>query len=688
METTPQPESLALTLYRPQDYELVMKDAPDLAVSDVVVTNPPEWILQLHAQMQDSYNAIRTLATQVDVTHRENQEVRESYNALCAVYNTIAQMYSVGIEVSAAQIVSFRHQVEQSSQAFSQQVWGTIAKFADDNTARQAAIDKLAQVAQEQHLALESLRTDFSTYKKTQDEIAGWATTRDPQINELLTREYVNPAQLDQASRKQLSDLQAYTEAALAEFTKRLAANQPIDVQSVLESIGRQAASKPNSRRSTQTGIIPGTYPLPVYSSSEARMRNQLSTRALRTSQVRRTAANAQVQFDSARAGPLVSGGNGRGNPPPPPNDPSGDPDDSDDEGNGPPPGPPRGPPPPRTPHTEPTPPTTPEDRLVRALERLVRPAPATINPVHLNKPTAYDGEDLSKFRPWYLKSFPEDYHRINWIGSLLTVRQIGLVDLWASYELALKERFKDPSERHRNSKKMSELKYHGDVAQYLTEMLDLNESVQWSGTTFQNHIAKTLPDEITKLVYSRQGGLPDSDEEFIDAIQEAGQIYENMLTNPGISGKGKPDSTTEQSKSGHQPRGKDDRSKPGQNQSSKKQDRQTSSNRPDSKDKRWASNKEALQGIDQADIDQRKKDKCPCWRCGRDNHGTLSCFAKKDVNGKELPAAPGKVASAKRKSSDDTTPAPTPAKKAKIDSILTEPPFQRITEEDSDSDF
>jgi len=66
-----------------------------------------------------------------------------------------------------------------------------------------------------------------------------------------------------------------------------------------------------------------------------------------------------------------------------------------------------------------------------------------------------------------------------------------------------------------------------------------------------KNHIAKVLPDEIVKLVYSRHGGLPGTDEEFLSAVQEAGLIYENMLSNPGLGSVGKdaPGSTSERSK-------------------------------------------------------------------------------------------------------------------------------------------
>jgi len=55
-------------------------------------------------------------------------------------------------------------------------------------------------------------------------------------------------------------------------------------------------------------------------------------------------------------------------------------------------------------------------------------------------------------------------------------------------------------------------------------------------------------------MVYSCKGYVPKVDSEFIEAIEEAGRIYENMLVNLAILGKGKPGSTPEYSKLG-QPR-------------------------------------------------------------------------------------------------------------------------------------
>ncbi|KAI1439363.1 hypothetical protein F5Y02DRAFT_97479 [Annulohypoxylon stygium] len=702
IRNSPQPDdNNAIIVYNPQDYDVVMSNAPDInQFTDIQIRNPPAYLVELHQRMFDTYHAVQSLASSIDAERLQDQtNIRKQYETMVDVYHTAVVMNRNGLEASADQIAHFKNQVQQASAEFSQQVWGAIARFAETEERRNEAVNKLTEVASYHEKALDALHVDLKAQKDLQSQIVDWAHKKESQIEDLLSREYRDPNHIEEDTRKQINDVRAYTQRVLDEFNAQLAANKVADVNSVLESI------------------------------------------ALLKDQVRRTADAAKVQFEATRVGPFmtpaIGGGGGRIPPrntsaPPDPNpDDSGDDDnDPDDFGRRPYSGNPRPPPPPRGNRDsgagDGPPPGSSDDRLLRALEKLIRPGPVTsvvTNPVHLNKPSTYDGKDLSKFRAWWMKvdaylqtyadSFKEDLPRINWVGSLLTdkaqlwhqqrataiknSKQIigGIiytrVDSWDQYVGALHERFSDPSERHRNAKKMTELKYQGDIDQYLTELLDLNEAVKWSGTTFQNHIAKTLPDDITRLVYSRQGEVPETDDEFVQAIRGAGRIYENMLTNPGISSvKGEPTSTTERSKSGQQDRGRN-RSNPGSDRSSKNtgQSKPPGNSKPDTKDKRWSTNKEALKGIDQADIDQRKKDKKPCWRCGRDNHQTLACFAKKDVNGKELPAAPDKVSAAKRPREEDLKDTP-PQKKAKIDSAMREasrPQFMEINE-DSESDF
>jgi hypothetical protein len=41
--------------------------------------------------------------------------------------------------------------------------------------------------------------------------------------------------------------------------------------------------------------------------------------------------------------------------------------------------------------------------------------------------------------------------------------------------------------------------------------------------------VRSALPEEITKMIYSRVGGIPRDDEEFLVAVKEAGRVVEDM---------------------------------------------------------------------------------------------------------------------------------------------------------------
>lgn len=164
------------------------------------------------------------------------------------------------------------------------------------------------------------------------------------------------------------------------------------------------------------------------------------------------------------------------------------------------------------------------------------------------------------------------------------------------------------------------------------------------------------------------------------------------MMANPGLSrtGKGTSASILERLKS-DKSTNRDNRSTSNPSPSSRRDNqlqKDTSENKAatGTKSKKWASIKEALAGISQGDIDKRKADKAQCWRCGRDNHHTLECFARRDTDGKELPV-PAKTSSLKRKNTED----PQTTKKAKVQAVSApapSPSLPEVMEIESDSDF
>jgi hypothetical protein len=121
--------------------------------------------------------------------------------------------------------------------------------------------------------------------------------------------------------------------------------------------------------------------------------------------------------------------------------------------------------------------------------------------------------------------------------------------------------------------------------------------------------------------------------------------------------------------------RGSDKRGKKGESTRTPKSDRE----------KKFQNNREALAGVPQAEIDQHKVDKASCWRCGRNSHHTLECFAKKTSKGTELAttvAAVSKRTKRQRPSEDseDEDDEPTepvskrPKKVAAVTQTISEP--------------
>jgi hydroxymethylpyrimidine pyrophosphatase-like HAD family hydrolase len=85
------------------------------------------------------------------------------------------------------------------------------------------------------------------------------------------------------------------------------------------------------------------------------------------------------------------------------------------------------------------------------------------------------------------------------------------------------------------------------------------------------------------------------------------------------------------------QKRDEERKSTHGQDNRSKDKRREPNRAPRSDREKKFQSNREALAGVPQAEIDQHKADKASCWRCGRSSHHTLECFAKKTSKGTEL---------------------------------------------------
>lgn len=214
-------------------------------------------------------------------------------------------------------------------------------------------------------------------------------------------------------------------------------------------------------------------------------------------------------------------------------------------------------------------------------------------------------------------------------------------------------KRFADDAQEFKDAVEMMALKYNGDISAYLTRMQELNRTVQWSGVSFQTYIRCNIPVKITELMYARHGKIPKDDKKFLEAVREAGLFYESTRAIKALSKKVQSTMTKHQSASDRQ---EEQLSASSSSNPPSGTNVQGTASTKSTKDQVWRSNKEALQGIAQADIDKRKKANVSCWRCGRNTHGTLNCYAKRDIDKKDLPPPPDKApkaAGVKRKLQD-----------------------------------
>jgi hypothetical protein len=735
MDTSNQPTSLVT--YEPRPFNEVLAGAVIFQQdTSTPISNPPAWLLEIHQHLKDTQANIQHISQAVNQEHRSGlTQLQEQYNALRKAYITAIELHRSGAQATEDQIRAFHDTTTKASQRFAQEVWTALAQYATHQQKRDEAIGHLREETLKQQDELQNLQKKFLQHSQS---LETWASRKDYEVNTLLKKAYVDPATLDQHMKDQLEAIRAYTNEAIQIYVSQQAQHLQPTVESVVEEMGRRASEpaetqqgtrrrslsnrgldREATRRNAQAAHAQFLGAAPPYMSGASggrKLAGQDQRRTLwswtydddhRGKEDNEDNAEGVGAGDSEDEDDAGAGGNGGGGKPPQrrqrqdPSPPSSDDGSSDNDD-----GPENRPRPRRRErHTE----EPLSERLLRhAIKKLSQPTPT----IQVNKPASFSGKDRSKFRAWWLtieayielhfNSFASDQAKINWLGSFLTetaqewhqkrvrsLRSLRIRDTWDQYAEALTERFTDPGQRHRDLKAIKALQYKGDISQYLTRLQDLNLSVQWSGTSLQDHIGQAIPNEILKLVYSRRGVLPDTDEDFFDSILEAGQIYENMQEDPGLSKKGESTSRKEHSK-------RDPRRQPRQRSPSDRAQRSRTPRREHkpadnaNQANHWKNNNEALTGISPKTIEKHKKAKAACWRCGRNNHQTLNCYAKKDLDGKEIPSP--RVSGAKKRAPDDN-PAeePSPPKKAKAATTsalaLPHPRIFEINDDDNDSE-
>jgi hypothetical protein len=74
----------------------------------------------------------------------------------------------------------------------------------------------------------------------------------------------------------------------------------------------------------------------------------------------------------------------------------------------------------------------------------------------------------------------------------------------------------------------MRSLEYQGDIADFVTQMRDLNDRVCATGAAYRSIVKGRIPEEIIRMMYN-QGGIPLEDEELMAQLVAAGRIVEDI---------------------------------------------------------------------------------------------------------------------------------------------------------------
>ena len=230
--------------------------------------------------------------------------------------------------------------------------------------------------------------------------------------------------------------------------------------------------------------------------------------------------------------------------------------------------------------------------------------------------------------------------------------------DTWRQFKAAMEDRFTDHMEMRKDWRKMRQLRYKGDIQEYLSKLLEINGRVGAKGEPLREVITAAMTPEMHRAIYQRYRRLPVDDKELIAAVRDVGIIEEEIALSRAQIQKmkrmGLEDSDDEEEKKKGKKKKKDkkktDKGTKGKEKEPKKRRDKEGKRDPKSSNvpidftalKRvWDTPFQALKGIDQGQIDKFKEAEKDCIRCGYDGHRTVHCYRKKDADGNTLPPAP-----------------------------------------------
>jgi hypothetical protein len=206
-------------------------------------------------------------------------------------------------------------------------------------------------------------------------------------------------------------------------------------------------------------------------------------------------------------------------------------------------------------------------------------------------------------------------------------------------YWQAADAQFKNEHEIAENCRKMRELRYKGHSSDYLVKLQDLNRQVGSAGQVFRDQVKSQMLSEIVDIIYT-MGPLPMEDDEFLRVLELAGKRVEEKKRDAKISDTKINKQHSEENKKEHKKDKKDKKENKDKKEKNYKNNENNKISKKENKKKRdfkFANVKEALQGISEELITKHKEAKANYWRCGREGHNTLECYAKKMEDGEEI---------------------------------------------------
>jgi uncharacterized protein YydD (DUF2326 family) len=157
-----------------------------------------------------------------------------------------------------------------------------------------------------------------------------------------------------------------------------------------------------------------------------------------------------------------------------------------------------------------------------------------------------FDGEIKSDYSSWkrqvesylvyYSKEFSREKDKISWMEGILKEKalhrhqaraqqlaNLNVGDNWTAYWQAVDTQFRNEHEVSEASQKMRDLRYKGDISDYLVTLKDLNRRVNASGHSFRNQVRSQIPDDSIDMMFTI-GPMPMDNSEFLRVLEMVGK--------------------------------------------------------------------------------------------------------------------------------------------------------------------